>query len=168
MSDQTMNEQERMAWIKEAIRDADPLNKAWFLELLRIRGKRQQTELEVWEEVLLDLTLELKSTMKKIAEGRQRDRYDYFLLEQLQLLVLPNPDNPQVDREKALAMVEISPDGKPMPRPAVAHINLGDPLNTSTKNLFRKHLNQMSRDARTKKCAGARGRSKDDRKSGSV
>jgi hypothetical protein len=132
--------------LRAAIADADPMNKAWVLEVLRIRQK--QTELEVWEEVLLDLTLKLESTMKKITKGRESDRYDQFLLEQLRLLVLPNPENPQADREKALAMVGIRPDGKPIPRPTVAHMSLGEPLDTSTRNLFRKHLNRMSREAR--------------------
>jgi hypothetical protein len=87
MSKSITNEEE----LKAAVADADPLNKAWTLELLRIRHKT--AELEIWEQVLVDLTLELRSTMKKIARRRELTQYDQFLIEQLRLLVLPNPDD---------------------------------------------------------------------------
>jgi len=145
VSDQTISEQEMIAAADKVELKGDPLTKAWWRELMRIRAL---TDLEPWEELLIELTIELESTMKKTAKGRKRDRYDYFLLEQLQLLVLPNPDNPQGDREKALAMVGIRADGKPMRQSAVAHMNLGEPLNTATRTLFRKHINRMSLEAR--------------------
>jgi len=132
--------------LRAAVADADPLNKAWILEVLRIRHKRQETELEVWEEVLIDLTLELESTMKHIADGRELNQYDQFLLEQLRLLVLPNPDDLRGDRNKALAMVGIRPNGKPIPRPAVARMKFGELLNASTRNVFRNHVNRMSHE----------------------
>ena len=51
--------------LRAAIADADPLTKAWGLELLRVCTL---TKRESWEEVLLDLTEQLEPTMKKIAQ----------------------------------------------------------------------------------------------------
>src|SRR5258705_2381257 len=85
----------------EAVRDADPLSKAWTHEFLRIG---ELTELESWEELLEELTVELKPTMNKVRENRPRNGYDRFLIDVLQLLVLPNPDDPQGDRDKVVAM----------------------------------------------------------------
>ena len=101
MKKKMTNEQELLA----AVADADPMNKAWINEVVRIRQKRQQTELETWEEVLIDLTLELEPTMKKIFEKRKRDKYDQFLLELLLLLVLPEPDDPH--RRQALHILGV-------------------------------------------------------------
>jgi hypothetical protein len=62
-------------------------------------------------------------------------------------LVLPNPDNPEANREKALAMFDMRPDGKQLPRPAIAHMKLGEPLDESTRKMFRQNLTRMSREA---------------------
>src|SRR5262249_8657334 len=131
--------------LKAAVADADPLNKAWALELVRIHHKT--AKLEFWEQVLVDLTLELGSTMKKVAHRRELKQYDHFLIEQLRLLVLPNPDDPEADREKALAMVGLHADRKQLPRPAVGHMQLGHPLDESTRKTFRHNVTRMSREA---------------------
>ena len=59
--------------LRAAIAAADPLTKAWGLELLRVGNL---TKREPWEEVLLDLTEQLKPTMKKIAQQHELNEYD--------------------------------------------------------------------------------------------
>jgi hypothetical protein len=84
-----------------ALADADRLTEAWSLELMRISGLPER---EPWEDVLLDLTEQLEPTMKKIRYDGELNEYDHTLLDVLQLLVLPNPSDPQSDRNKAVAM----------------------------------------------------------------
>ncbi len=100
MSDTPMNKQEETAWLKEAVRDAPTLYKAWVGEVLRIE---ELSEREPWEDLLIELTVELESTLNKSRHNRALSGYDQFLMDLLQLLVLPNPDDPQGDRNKAVA-----------------------------------------------------------------
>jgi hypothetical protein len=51
------------------------------------------------------LTLELEGTMNRIAEKRSLDGYDAFLIYILKLLVMPNHQDPQTDRDQALGML---------------------------------------------------------------
>jgi hypothetical protein len=56
-----------------ALADADPVTKAWGLELMRIGGLADR---EPWEDVLLDLTEQLEPTMKKIRYNGELNEYD--------------------------------------------------------------------------------------------
>jgi hypothetical protein len=87
--------------LRAPIADADPLTKAWGLELLRVCNL---TKRESWEEVLLDLTEQLEPTMKKIAEQNELNEYDKRLIHVLQLLVLPNLHDSQTDRNMAVTL----------------------------------------------------------------
>jgi hypothetical protein len=95
-----VSDQEMIAAAVKIEQEGDPLTKAWCRELLRIGGLIDR---EPWEEALLDVTIELGPTMKKNRVKHPLDRGDRLLLDVLRLLVLPSPQNPQGDRDKALA-----------------------------------------------------------------
>ena len=103
MSDQKISEheQEMIAMAEKVEIEGDPLTKAWWREWMRIRALIDR---EPWEELLVDLTIELEPTMNKISHSRRLNRYDRFLIDVLQLLVLPNPHDPQGDRDRVVAM----------------------------------------------------------------
>jgi len=95
-----MKDEEIVGTIEKGAREADPLTKAWCGELLRIGALG---EWEPWEEALIELTIEIESTLKKTREKHPLTGYDRFLIDLLRLLVLPNPLDPQSDRDKAIA-----------------------------------------------------------------
>jgi hypothetical protein len=86
----------------------DPLTKAWWEELRRISTIPDR---EPWEEALLDITIALEPTIRKMRKKRALNHYDRFLLDLLVLLVAPNSPDPQRDRIEGLAkLMEHAPD----------------------------------------------------------
>lgn len=76
----------------------DELTERWFGEIERIRLKTPD-QVTIWEEALIETTLELQPTMNKIKCGVPLGEYDRFLIDILTLLVLRGSDD---DRELAL------------------------------------------------------------------
>ena len=97
-----MSDPGMIATIATVDREGDALTKAWWREVVRIASLLER---EPWEEALLDVTIDLEPTMKKNRAKNPLDSADRLLLGVLRLLVLPNPQYPQVDRDKALAIL---------------------------------------------------------------
>jgi hypothetical protein len=95
-----VNDKEMLAAIETVEHNADPLTKAWWRELLRIGAL---TDRRPWEDALLDLTIEIESTVNKIRDKKPLNSYDRLLVDILRLLELPNPQDPKANRDMALA-----------------------------------------------------------------
>lgn len=88
---------EMLTAYKIVMRDGDRLSKAWWKEVLRIAAASRR---QLWEEALLEVTIELEPTIEKMRKRVALNSYDRFLFEVLLLLVAPNSPDPHVDRER--------------------------------------------------------------------